>query len=294
VLGWAELVIAADSDAAGPTAAGVLASAAYARWMAGDLPGAYDRAARSLTVCDDPPYNSYGAYGVCDLFSGRFDESAEWYRRAAVIPDRPASNMDVATWTMLLGYAGDPTVAQRSAELVAETGSVTSPYVAYALYCAGEAILDIDQDRARDLLDRALRMAEATGTTFVSGVAGASRASLDVRSRRTADAAAAYPALIRSWQRAGMWSTQWVMLRSIALLLDQLGRSEQAAVLDGAIRAAAADQPLGSDREVLDQLSQRLRTALGDNDFEQARRHGADLGNDAILDYTLAALGPQT
>ncbi|KQY33357.1 hypothetical protein ASD42_15955 [Nocardia sp. Root136] len=293
VLGWAELVIAADPDATGRLAAEVSAAASYARWMTGDLSGAYERAGRALAVCDDPPYNAYGAYGVCDLFSGRFDESAEWYRRAGVIPDRPSPNMDMATWIMLLGYAGDPTAERRSAALVDEIGSVTSPYAAYVLYCAGEAVLDIDQDRARDLLDRALRMAEATGTTFVTGVAGASRASLDVRSGRTAEAAAAYPALIRGWQRAGMWSTQWVMLRSIALLLDQLGRAEQAAVLDGAIRAATADQPLGSDREVLDQLSHRLRTALGANDFDRARRLGAELDNDEILDYTFTALGPQ-
>ncbi|MEU4646281.1 ATP-binding protein [Nocardia fluminea] len=293
VLGLAELVIAADPDATGRLAAEVSAAASYARWMAGDLAGAYKRAGHALTVCDDPPYNAYGAYGVCDLFSGRFGESAEWYRRAGLIPDRPSPNMDMATWIMLLGYAGDPTAERRSTDLVAEIGYGTSPYTAYMLYCAGEAVLDIDQDRARELLDRALRMAEATGTTFVTGIAGASLASLDVRAGRTAEAAAAYPALIRGWQRAGMWSTQWVMLRSIALLLDQLGRAEQAAVLDGAIRAATADQPLGSDREILDQLSHRLRTALGADGFDRARRRGTDLGNDEILDYTLAALGPQ-
>ncbi|MFC6009789.1 ATP-binding protein [Nocardia lasii] len=274
--------------------AGLLAAAAYARWMVGDLPGAHERARRALAVCADPPHQVYSANGVCDLFSGRFDESAEWYRRAAVLPDRPSPSMDLATWVMLLGYAGDPTVGRRSAELVADTDAVTSPFAAYALYCAGEAVLGVDEAGACDLLDRAIRMAEATGTTFVAGVAGASRASLDVRSGRSTEAAAAYPALIRGWQRAGMWSTQWVMLRSIALLLDQLDRPEQAAVLDGAIRAATTDQPLGSDLEVLDQLSDRLRTALGDNEFEQAHRRGATLHDDALLAYTLEALNPRT
>ncbi|WP_245655400.1 ATP-binding protein [Nocardia coubleae] len=291
VLAWSELVLAAEPEPTGRLAAEVLAAAAYARWMAGDLPGAYDRAGRALAACDDPPYNAYGAYGVCELFSGRFEESAQWYRRASEIPGREVPNMDSATWTMLLGYAGDPSVGQRSAELAAAT--IVSPYTAYNLYCAGEAVLDVDPDRARGLLDRALRMAEATGTTFVTGVAGASRASLDVRSGRTAEAAAAYPALLRAWQRAGMWSTQWVMLRSIALLLEQLGRAQRAAVLDGAIRAATAEAPLGSDREVLDQLSKRLRDELGADLFEQARRFGASLGNDALIGYTLAALGPQ-
>ncbi|KAF0848112.1 BTAD domain-containing putative transcriptional regulator [Nocardia caishijiensis] len=302
VLAWSELVLAAETSSghdgadlpaggfSGRLAAEVLAAAAYARWMAGDLVGAYDRAGRALAACADPPYNAYGAYGVCELFSGRFAESAQWYRRAAEIPGRETPNMDTATWTMLLGYAGDPSVGQRCAELA--TVTAISPYTAYLLYCAGEAVLDVDPDRAREMFDRALRMAEATGTTFVTGVAGASRASLDVRSGRTAEAAAAYPALLRAWQRAGMWSTQWVMLRSIALLLEQLGRPQRAAVLDGAIRAATTEQPLGTDREVLDQLSTRLRKELGDNVFEHAQRFGASLGNDALIGYTLAALGP--
>ncbi|MGS2810481.1 ATP-binding protein [Nocardia sp. MW-W600-9] len=293
VLGWSEAVMSADPHATGHLAAEVLAAASYARWMAGDLPGAYERADRALSVCDDPPYNAYGAYGVCDLFSGRFAESADWYHRAAVIPGRMSPNMDIATWIMLLGYAGDPTVDRRSAELVADIGGDASPTLAYALYCAGEAVIGTDQDRARELLDRAVRMAETTSCTFVTGVAGASLASLDVRSGRTADAAAAYPILIRGWQRAGMWSTQWVMARSIALLLDQLGRPEQAAVLDGAIRAATAEEPLGSDREVLDQLSQRLRAALGADGFDEARRVGASLDNVALIDYIMVALGPQ-
>ena len=56
------------------------------------------------------------------------------------------------------------------------------------------------------------------------------------RSTRVGDPAAAaedYRRVIDHWRRAGMWSTQWTMLRSIAGLLSRLGRHRDAAVLEG-------------------------------------------------------------
>ena len=62
---------------------------------------------------------------------------------------------------------------------------------------------------------------------------------VDRRPGRVIPSAAAddYRRLIVHWRRAGMWSTQWTMLRSIAGLLARLGRSRDAAVLEGAVRA---------------------------------------------------------
>ena len=77
-------------------------------------------------------------------------------------------------------------------------------------------------------VDRRLRRA---------GNAGASKASIDARSGDPAAAAEDYRRLITHWRRAGMWSTQWTMLRSIAGLLARLGRLAEAAVLEGAVRA---------------------------------------------------------
>ena len=54
------------------------------------------------------------------------------------------------------------------------------------------------------------------------------------------EAAADYRRLILHWRRAGMWSTQWTMLRSIAGLLARLDRHRDAALLEGAIRATLA------------------------------------------------------
>ena len=66
-------------------------------------------------------------------------------------------------------------------------------------------------------------------------------------------AAEDYRRLITHWRRAGMWSTQWTMLRSIAGLLARLGRHREAAVLVGAVRATQAGHRIfGQDEAALD------------------------------------------
>src|SRR3546814_6670722 len=82
-----------------------------------------------------------------------------------------------------------------------------------------EAELTIAPERAPSSFARALEAAEATGASFVTGIAGASMASIVARSGDPAAAVQEYRWLIDHWRRAGMWSTQWTMLRSIALLM---------------------------------------------------------------------------
>ena len=111
----------------------------------------------------------------------------------------------------------------------------------------------------------------------MTGVAGASKASIDARIGDPVAAAEDYRRLIDHWRRAGMWSTQWTMLRSIAGLLARLGRHRDAAVLHGAVRATGAGHRIfGADEVALDELGARLRAALGDDAYEAARRRGRD------------------
>ncbi|MDO3646316.1 BTAD domain-containing putative transcriptional regulator [Nocardia mangyaensis] len=299
VLGWADEVLAAAPEDVGQVAAQVWAAAAYAAWMVGDIDESGRRARRSIEcadlAADSMPARAFGANGVYELFAGRLHESARWYDRAAEqadsVGDRAYRLIPQGTAIMVRGYAHDPDAPGLAADLIAETGDSTSPYAAYAWYCAGEAILDTDPELARERLEKALHIAELTATTFVTGVAGASKASLDVRAGRYEGAASTYPRLIRHWRRAGMWATQWVMLRSIAHLFEGLGRPEDAALLEGAIRAAPIGQrPSGADGTAMDELAARLRAALGDERYETARQRGAALDSDSLIEYVLGAL----
>jgi hypothetical protein len=136
-----------------------------------------------------------------------------------------------------------------------------------------------------------VELAELTKASCVVGLAGGSKASIDARLGDPALAAADYRRLIDHWRRAGMWSTQWTMLRSIAVLLARLGRHRDSAVLEGAVRATQAGHRIfGADEVALVELSARLRTALGDAAYETARDEGAALDGEAAVEHALRAL----
>jgi predicted ATPase/DNA-binding SARP family transcriptional activator len=297
VLGWSERVTDADPEDRSPQASVVWAVSAYAAWMGGDVDETGRRAARARAVSEragsEVPSEVATISGNVALFEGRLDEATTWYRRAIdAARDDPAQCLLATSTSVLpLGYAGDPAAIDVAASVLAEIGDLRSPDAAYVWFCAGEADLLVDVERARSRLDRALELAELTGASFVAGLAGASKASIDARFGDPATAAEQYRRLITHWRRAGMWSTQWTMLRSIAGLLERLGRPREAAVLLGAVRETAAGHRIfGTDEVVLTELSARLRQSLGDELYETARREGAGLDGDAAVEHALRAL----
>jgi hypothetical protein len=122
-------------------------------------------------------------------------------------------------------------------------------------------------------------------------VAGASRASIDARSGDPLAAAADYRRLLSHWRAAGVWSTQWTMLRSIAVLLARLERWREAAVLEGAVRATTEGHRIfGADEAELADLSARLRAELGPEAYDAACREGSELDGDAAVEHALTSL----
>jgi predicted ATPase/DNA-binding SARP family transcriptional activator len=298
VLAWSERVIEADPDDRSPFAARVLVASAYAAWMAGDVAETRRRSSRALLVTDRVggavPAEVPTVRGSVALFEGELEEAVSWYQRGVDLAgesDPQQRLMASASQLLALGYAGDPSVGERAELVLASVAGHETPYAAYTWYCAGEAMLSADTQLARARFVRALELAELTNTSFVIGVAGASKASLDARTGDPETAAADYRRLIMHWRRAGMWSTQWTMLRSIAGLLDRLGRPDDAAVLEGAVRASAAGHRIfGADEIALNELGAHLRDVLGDGAYESARERGAMLDGDAAVEHALRAL----
>ncbi len=296
VLGWAERVADADPGRTSSLASQVLAARSYAVWMTGDVAGAGRWATEAVEVAERagvplPPVSAT-VRGNYDLFEGRLPEAASWYRRGVASATDPGERLIAAgALTLALGYARDPAVVTMSDELLAEVGTTTSGVAAYVWYCAGEADLAFDVERARTRLARAVELAEATNASFPRGVAGASKASIEARIGDPAVAAADYRWLITHWRRAGMWSVQWTMLRSIAALLARLGRHEAAAVLVGAIDATAAGHRIFGDDEVaLAELREQLSAQMGEEQFLAAHRRGAVLDGEAAAEHALASL----
>jgi predicted ATPase/DNA-binding SARP family transcriptional activator len=297
VLAWSERVTTADPDDRSPLAPVVWVVAAYAAWMAGDVSETGVRSARALTAAErsgnDVASEVFTIRGSFELFEGRLDSAVRWYQRAldAAADDVAQRLFVAATAVLALAYADDPTVGERVDALLTEVGDAVTPHAAYAWYCAGEADLAGDVPRARARFARALEVAEQTNASFVIGLAGASKASIDARVGDPALAAQDYRRLISHWRRAGMWSTQWTMLRSIATLLARLGHHRDAAVLVGAVNATGEGHRIfGADEVALHELGLLLRGALGDDAYQAALAEGAVLDGDAAVEHALRAL----
>ncbi|MGD9997127.1 MAG: BTAD domain-containing putative transcriptional regulator [Ilumatobacteraceae bacterium] len=294
---WSERVLAADPDDESPMASLVWVAAAFAAWMAGDRIESSVRSERALRLATadggDPPSEIASIVASAALFEGRLTEAADWYHRAVIAAgdDRAQQMMTTGPELLALGYRGDPTVVDRAAQVLDEIGDLVTPHTAYLWYCAGEAVMAVDVESALLRLTRALELAEVTHASFVRGVAGASKASIDARRGDPRAAAREYRTLLDFWRRAGMWSTQWTVLRSIAVLLARLGRPRDAAVLEGAVRSTDAGHVIFGDDEVaLNELRMRLRVELGDDVYEAARAEGALLDGDAAVEHALRSL----
>jgi hypothetical protein len=266
--------------------------------MAGDIEGSGRCSERALAVAQrsGQPVSAevFTVRGNHELFCGRLAEAAAWHLRGA---DAPSVGGDVrgllaaATAVLDLGYASDPAAIELGERLLAAVGDDVTPHTAYVWYCVAEADLGHDIQRARERFTRALQVAELTNTSFVTGIAGASKASIDARFGDPHTAAADYRWLLEHSRRAGMWSTQWTMLRSIAQLLHRLERHADAAVLVGAVRAPGhGHEVFGADAVALDALGVELRAALGDDAFERAFAEGARLDAAAAVEHALRSL----
>jgi hypothetical protein len=230
--------------------------------------------------------------GNFDLFEGRLDEAARWYRIAVDTSETPTQRLIASgTLVLALGYSGDPRAREIGEELLRELADEMTAPAAYVWYCVGEADLAVDVDRARRRLSRAIEIAESTNASFVRGVAGASRASIEARVGDPMSAASDYLWLIPHWRRSSMWSTQWTMLRSIVGLLEQLGSLRDAAVIEGAVvESAVGHRIFGDDERQLHDIGLRLREELGDASYRTAHAEGAQLDGDAAVDRALSAI----
>jgi predicted ATPase/DNA-binding SARP family transcriptional activator len=297
VLAWAERVIEIDPDDLSPLAPRVWVAAAYAAWMAGDMTECAIRTERALAVVERSGLGMVSEVaatrGNLALFAGQLGEAIDWYRQGITLAadDPPQSLFVTGTEVLALGYAGDPSAEPLAERLLAAVADRETPYAAYAWYCAGEADLAIDLERARTRLARAIDLASRTQASFVTGLAGASMASIDARFGDPEAAVQAYRQLIDHWRRAGMWSTQWTMLRSIATLLARLGRHRDAAVLASAVLATSEGHSIfGADELAMRALELELRAALGDDEYELARAEGSLLDGDAAVEHALGSL----
>ena len=89
-----------------------------------------------------------------------------------------------------------------------------------------------------------------------------------------------------------MWTSQWVTLRNIVRLFASTGALESAAVLYGAVLAAAttAGPIYGQDKTKLDVIHANLQAQLGKRRLAELTEQGRALAPEGAADYTLELL----
>ncbi len=112
------------------------------------------------------------------------------------------------------------------------------PQRAWALYALAEACQATEPERARVMLDEAVRISQDWGLALVNGVSRVSLATANMQLERYSEAAQILSDLINEWHLRGNWQHQWVALRNTVELLADVGQAETAAKLLRAIESS--------------------------------------------------------
>jgi len=277
VFHWAEALFADTGDQ------GAAGCAATGAWQRGDL----GRAA-ALAADGFPDRGAIEACGEVAFLSGDLAEAQRYYRQAAELA-RAAGDGLQEIWcdaSVILAnvYAGKdsgdgPDILLARAEAL---GSRSGRAMAY--FVIGEARREIGS------LVEAVELAEAVGSRFIAGLARVALAALHVPDDPFA-ALDQYARVIEQWRDAGAWAPQRVTLRTLIVLLTELGATREAAVLYGANEAAPHGAPaFGRDAALLQSTATRLKGDLGLESFTTCEQHGASLSDEETVAYALTAI----
>jgi predicted ATPase/DNA-binding SARP family transcriptional activator len=272
--GWAMAAADRFGSEDHPLTEAVLASASSGAWQAGDHEASdgYARASQRAAAGRREPGAGWAAaeaMGDNHLWFGDPDAALVSFRDAVRLSReggrRWSELSNLANAVMCAGYIGDTDLAE---ELAAEARAVSRGRIgptmeAWIDYAEGEALAETQPDRALDLLTRALELAELSGARFITGVAGLTHVSLLAR-RGDPAAPARILELIEHWREAGVWTQQWITMRTVVDVLVQGDDAEGAAVLLGALTTSEwGAEIFGADAERLAKARAAVETALG-------------------------------
>lgn len=298
VLGWAKATArrAADEDHA--LVPSVLGAAAAASWQLGDLAAARrlgEAAVAAAARLGDPPGSdrAFNALSEAVSFEGDVARSRQLALAACTRAEQAGRPLDVVyslTGVVLAWAYGDqPQLGLPAAEqaLSVATASGSSLALAWAAYVAGEVRLEIEPERALELLDEASAASRHVGERMVAGVAAVSALSLRSRLGLVGADLTGYRDLIEHWRQLGAWTLQWTTLRNVIEELARQGEEAGAARLLGASQASeSASRSYGAEASRLKRTAEALRRRMGEA-FEPEVAAGRRLGDEGALALAL-------
>ncbi len=167
--------------------------------------------------------------------------------------------------------------------IVAEVASARIPSsLVAALFSKGRAFSKADPARALDAFEKALALARKSGNRYWEIVIIPDVAGLQVRSGDPIKTLRNLPRMLEFWGQSTDIGLVTLTIASLILLFERLGHLMVAATLNGALSQMI--QSTSFLQELPDTVA-RVRHALGDAPFEEAKRRGAAMTHREVADY---------
>lgn len=296
---WAEATLELADTEDHPLLPMALATAAYGRFVRGELDAAMTLAARSLDaelrLCVPPCGLNLRTQANVHYYRRRTFDAAETCER--MVESARTSGDDVrlthALYMASVGLASDGrTEASRllAEEAISVARRIDNPTsLASALYARALVLETIDPHRAVSTLEESIAHGTAAGNRWIVAFAETELVSLAGRRGALDGALRLARDVIDMWHRAGDWANQWLTLRHVAGVLAQRGDHEAAAMLHAAVRVASAELAMpieASDLRRVGAILEQLPSALGQARHAEAEARGAAMGADTVVQST--------
>jgi predicted ATPase/DNA-binding SARP family transcriptional activator len=274
----------------------VVATAAYACFVRGDLEGAIAMGERARAAAVRLGIDGSGlaerALANAWFYRGDVPRACDWMdRMIESAQSGSAARLAHALYMRSVAYTsvGDKARGAEFADdaLAAAAASHSPTAHAQALYARGLASEASNADAATADLARAAAVASDAGNRWIQAFALTEVLWLEARRGHPREALARYADVIDLWYRGGDWANQWLSLRHVFGILVELRAYLGAATLHGALSAAGAAYALpfeAADAERINALVDDVRQHLGAAAFAAAVRRGAALSDGEIID----------
>lgn len=289
--GWALALLAADPPAPTPGAHLLVAGAEANR---GELDQAMLHARTALTSPDRRVRAAaWEIIADVTIYSGDYSATVsaanELRELASALEDPHLAAIGVVDHALAEAFLGDPRVGL---ELIArfDANRCSPSDRGWLSYTRGELLSALDDPTATDAFASAIEVAANVGNYFVASVARMSLATELSRAGERDKALDTYADCLRGYLRHGNLVHALTALRDVVEPLHDSGDTKSAIELAAATCGDARRVSYGAQAERLPAVTERLRSSVDDDSFEQWWATGANLGLYDAVRLAAAAL----
>jgi predicted ATPase/class 3 adenylate cyclase len=286
--GWAAETIDAARRVRHPRLTVLLTWAASCAWGLGRLEDAKRYGEEAISLAGHPDFEHYPwAYGDLAFvagYEGDLERALTLVQEGAALDADREDRMCLAHVPYFMAISGRRQEAMAATDDIVATVEEAGLPIAIltAHYGKGQAFAHADPPTALAAFERVVAIARDSGNRMFETAAIPEIAILQARSGDTVGALRSFRQMLDAWHGAAELLLISHGIGQLVVLFERLGRHAAAAVLHGAIVRMYPSNPFVQE---LPDTMRRVRKALGDARFEEARRRGAALAVHETVDY---------